>query len=590
MIFNKQIRAKGGGHEGSLRLFSILGLLGVLIVAGAVAIDQGDESDAVVHKQFTVDHLIYEIVYAGEAVVADTTSDSISGDLVIPSTVSDGSTTYSVTTIGDQAFQSCSRLTSVTIPDSVTSIGEEAFDGCTGLTSVTIPESVTSIGEYAFCDCTGLTSITISDGVTSIGRSAFINCSSLTSVTIPDSVTSIGDFAFQSCSSLTSVTISDSVTSIGEYAFRDCTGLTSITIPDSVTSIDGAAFFGCTGLTSITIPDGVTYIGEWAFRDCTGLTSITIPDGVTHIRDSTFYGCTGLATITIPDSVTSIIDRAFFGCTGLTSITIPDGVTSIGRSAFEGCSGLTSVTFESATAPTVNQDSLATGTEISISTPGWDPTEDLFSGTGNNGTTLVWANPVFEIGDQFTVGELIYEITADGEVEVADTTSDSISGDLVIPSTVSDGSTTYSVTSIGDDAFYRCSGLTSISIPDSVTSIGEGTFASCTGLTSIIIPSSVTSIGSAAFGVCTALTSVTFESETAPTFGMMSFLTGTAINVFTPGWDPTQFMTGYVITSPFPDELPSSTVVWANEPQYPDLIFESDPVADGIIAWVAVET
>lgn len=110
-------------------------------------------------------------------------------------------------------------------------------------------------------------------------------------------------------------------------------------------------------------------------------------------------------------------------------------------------------------------------------------------------------------------------------------------------------------------------------------------------LASITVPSSVTSIGEEAFMHCMSLTSVTFESESAPTFGMYSFLTGTAINVYTPGWDPTQVMTGDVITSPAPDQVPSSTVVWANAPvAFPDLTFESNPVADGIIAYVTNKT
>ena len=110
------------------------------------------------------------------------------------------------TSIGNEALYGCSRLTSVTIPDTVTSIGNGAILLCDKLTSVTIPDTVTSIGESAFRLCSGLTSVTIGSGVTSIGTIAFNSCTSLTSITIPDSVTTIGERAFQNCSGLTSIT------------------------------------------------------------------------------------------------------------------------------------------------------------------------------------------------------------------------------------------------------------------------------------------------------------------------------------------------------------------------------------------------
>ena len=154
-----------------------------------------------------------------------TTSDKV----VIPSTYDDGTNgEYPVTSIGSNAFENCSGLTSVTMPDSVTSIGWKAFSGCSGLTSITIPDSVTSIGDYAVSDCSGLTGVIIGNGVTRIGSSAFQNCSKLTSVTIPDSVTSIGSSAFSSCSGLTSVIIGNGVTSIGDDAFSSCNGLKTV--------------------------------------------------------------------------------------------------------------------------------------------------------------------------------------------------------------------------------------------------------------------------------------------------------------------------------------------------------------------------
>ena len=212
---------------------------------------------------FEVDGIYYNKLSDGTSVEVTSGDKKYTGSVTIPSQVTYSGTTYSVTSIGEDAFYNCLRLTSVTIPNSVTEIGWYAFEYCSGLTSVTIPNSVTEIGKYAFDSCTGLTSVTIGNSVTSIGDQAFYGCESLEKVYITDLVAWCNIYFADTYShpmryakqlyldeiEVTDLVIPETVTSIGSYAFYGCTGLTSVTIPESVTSISTCAFSGCTGLT-----------------------------------------------------------------------------------------------------------------------------------------------------------------------------------------------------------------------------------------------------------------------------------------------------------------------------------------------------
>jgi hypothetical protein len=336
--------------------------------------------------------------------------------------------------------------------------------------------------------------------VTSIGDKAFYNCSGLTSITIPNSVTSIGVSAFQYCG-LTNIIIGNSVTSIGDDAFAFCSSLTSVTIPDSVTSIGSGAFLKCISLTGVYISD----IAAWCnisfsynsmnnqdvqsnplcragnlYLNGTLVTELVIPDSVTSIGDSAFYECSSLTSVTIPDSVTSIGGDAFAFCISLTSITIGNSVTSIGACAFYECSKLTSVYYM--------------GTE-----------EEWKSITvGTNNTPLTSATFYYYGETQSGTEGLVFTLNSAG-TEYSVTGCTQSNPNVVIPSIYKG----LRVTSIGDKAFYNCSSLTSVMIPNSVTSIGDYAFEYCSKLTSVTIPDSVTSIGLGVFSICARLQSIT---------------------------------------------------------------------------------
>ena len=257
-----------------------------------------------------IDGFFYNLITKGNVaeVVSGSTLYYYTGNVVIPSSVVYNNVTYSVTSIRKCAFEGCSALTSITIPNSVTSIGSDAFYDCTSLTAVYITDleawckidfqsTPLSYAHHLYLNGKEIKELVIPNSVTSIRGYAFRGCSGLTSVTIHNSVTSIGDYAFSGCSGLTSVTIPNSVTSIGSYAFSSCSGLTSVTIPNSVMSIENSAFSGCSGLNSVIIPNSVTSIGNYAFYYCTGLTSVAIGSGLKSINYKVFSYCHELTDV-----------------------------------------------------------------------------------------------------------------------------------------------------------------------------------------------------------------------------------------------------------------------------------------------------
>lgn len=319
--------------------------------------------------------------------------------VTIPEKIAVEGVDYAVTSIGDYAFNSLSKLTSVTLPNSVKSIGESSFAYCQKLTAINFGSSLISIGQSAFSQCNisaltlpesletigsgsfqynSITTLTIPNSVKKLEGSAFYGCNNLSEVTIGNSLEVIGSYAFSGCSNLSKLTIGNKVKTIEQSAFQQCTLLSSIVWGESLLVIENDAFSSCSSLTSITLPNTLVSIGYNAFA-WSGLTSINIPSSVAKIGTEAFSGCYYLKAITvdannpsycdidgvlcnktkqilyqypnakgsdyeIQNTITKIEEYAFSGCKDVESLTIPASVGSIESTALAGCSNLKKIT------------------------------------------------------------------------------------------------------------------------------------------------------------------------------------------------------------------------------------------------------
>ncbi len=276
------------------------------------------------------------------------------GTLVLPE---------AIPVINAYTFQGCTGLTgTLNIPSTVTSIGPAAFGYCTGFTgTLVIPESVTELStpvppvngiRGAFEECTGITGLVLPESLRIIGGGSgggcFAYCTGLTGeLVIPNKVKEIGYLAFYDCNGLTGeLHLPDSLEYIGSEAFSGCTGFMGrLVFPDALETIDNEAFARCSGFSEVDLNHQVFYqnnFGDAVFAYWS-MENVELPEGWTTTGKYTFKGCGNLRTVHLPESLTKIDYDCFQECSSLTNINIPESVTIIETGAFDACSSLSSI-------------------------------------------------------------------------------------------------------------------------------------------------------------------------------------------------------------------------------------------------------
>ena len=409
----------------------------------------------------------------------------------------------------------------IIIPESVTSIGTQAFYSCTSVPSLTLNKNIKSYSNQ-FYSCSGLTKVyyagTIADwcGITFstatanpiyYAKNLYIDNTLVSELTIPSSVTSIGAYQFYNATCLTKVTLPYTITSIGADAFRGCSNLESINLENTAVTTVGSGFSGCSKLKSIEFPNSVTTINSSALTNCSSLRKVTFGKNLTSL-DGVPSSCSGLdtvvwnvknystissydkgplysirgriKTITFGPNVQSIPAYLCYGMTGIVRTIVPASVTSIGTQAFYNCTSNKTV---------INHSAL-----------------DIVKGATTHGYVAYYASDVYAEND--TIGDFVFGKSDDKDYLVAYLGHDC---QITLPTNYRGNSY-----AIGDNLFRNNTTANSITISNAVTSIGEYAFSGCSNLNVVYIGNSVLSIGTGAFYDCPQLYKVIMLPNTVP--------------------------------------------------------------------------
>ncbi|MDR2802448.1 MAG: leucine-rich repeat domain-containing protein [Prevotellaceae bacterium] len=220
------------------------------------------------------------------------------------------------------AFQNCSSLVPVNIPQSVKTFEDDVFSGCTRFAPAVLDLSTVEKMENGVFAHTGVKSVITGEKLTALPNSTFEGCTKLQSIEIGSNIAEVKDLCFMGCIALESIDIS-SATTVGGAVFTSCHNLKSVILSDALTELSTDLFGGCSSLTNITIPAVVTTIGINAFANCSSLTEITIPAAVTTIDENAFAGCR-LARVINLNPTPQIINENVFSDRENIALKVPD--------------------------------------------------------------------------------------------------------------------------------------------------------------------------------------------------------------------------------------------------------------------------
>lgn len=434
--------------DGATRLYISIGAEGRMdvpisftqSVANGVAVDWGDGSAPDTY---------------GENVVSAVHTYASVGDYIISLTPLDGCEISISRIFPETALPTFSKmLYRVEMGVSVTNIGEYAFNGCSALRYITIPEGVASIGAYGFAENTGLSALVVPNGVVNINNNAAEKCSALTCVSLAASVANIGEYAFNECSALRNITIPEGVAILNQYSLNSCSSLRKIILPASVTQIGDYAFASCFSLSEIALPPQVTTIGASAFSKCYPLEVVSLPSTLTSIGASAFAHCYSLRSIAFPEGITSIADYTCRDCFSLENVELPEGVISIGKNAFTDC------IFKSFNIP-------SSVTQIG----GY-----AFSGSALESIVIPASVENLSGTHHFANCYSLKDVTFLASVAVVPQYCFSKCSALVNVSLPA------SITEIQGKTFEECSALTTLTLPMELTTIGSACFSGCASM------------------------------------------------------------------------------------------------------------